>query len=145
MIYTKLTKRAMQISYTAHKCQKDKAGIPYVFHPMHVAEQMKDEITTVVALLHDVVEDTQWTLENLRQEGFPEEVLESIALLTKQKGITTQEYYNRIKLNSVAKIVKLADLYHNSDLTRLNEIDDESQARYEDYKEKTRFLKEDVM
>lgn len=143
MIYTKLTKRAMQISYAAHKCQKDKAGIPYVFHPMHLAEQMKDETTTVVALLHDVVEDTQWTLENLRQEGFPEEVLESIALLTKQTGITTQEYYNRIKLNSVAKIVKLADLYHNSDMSRLNVIDDESQARYEDYKEKTRFLKEE--
>lgn len=102
-------------------------------------------LTTVVALLHGVVEDTQCTLENLRQEGFPEEVLKSIALLTKQTGITTQEYYNRIKLNSVAEIVKLADLYHNSDMSRLNVIDDESQARYEDYKEKTRFLKTSIV
>ena len=85
MIYTRATKRAMQICFEAHKDQLDKSGIPYVFHPIHLAEQMKDENTTVAALLHDVMEDTPYTLEDLREEGFSEEVLEALLLLTHQK------------------------------------------------------------
>lgn len=65
MIYTKLTKLAMQISFDAHKDQKDKSGLPYIFHPFHLAEQMADEVTTCVALLHDVVEDTDITFEKV--------------------------------------------------------------------------------
>ena len=72
MIYTQLTKKAMTISFNAHKNQLDKGGMPYVFHPFHVAEQMKDEYTTCVALMHDIVEDTPVTLENLRENGFPD-------------------------------------------------------------------------
>ena len=106
MIYTDLTKKAMQLCFDAHKEQKDKSGLPYVFHPMHVAEQMQDEITTIVALLHDVVEDTEYTLDDLRERGFPEEVVEAVSLLTKQKGLPEQEYYDRIKRNHIAKTVK---------------------------------------
>ncbi len=74
MIYTELTKRAMGLCFEAHKDQLDKSGLPYVFHPYHVAEQMDDEVSTVVALLHDVVEDSDYTIGNLRSMGFPEEV-----------------------------------------------------------------------
>ena len=132
----------MQLCFDAHQGQTDKSGLPYVFHPMHVAEQMQDEITTIVALLHDVVEDTTYTLEDLRERGFPEEVVEVVYLLTKQKGLPEQEYYERIKKNPVAKTVKLADLRHNSDFTRLNIINDDALAKYGSYKEKTRFLEE---
>ena len=62
MIYTELTKKAMKLAFTAHKDQVDKSGIPYVFHPIHLAEQMESEETAIVALLHDVVEDTEYTL-----------------------------------------------------------------------------------
>jgi len=143
VIYTDLTKKAMQLCFDAHQGQTDKSGLPYVFHPMHVAEQMQDEITTIVALLHDVVEDTKYTLEDLREMGFPEEVVEAVSLLTKHKGLPEQEYYDRIKKNQIAKTVKLADLRHNSDLTRLNIIADETLAKCEKYKGRILFLEEE--
>ena len=71
MLYTDLTKRALKLCFAAHRDQTDKSGLPYVFHPFHLAEQMPDELTTVVALLHDVVEDTPYTLEDLAKLGFP--------------------------------------------------------------------------
>ena len=70
MIYTDLTRKAITVAYNAHQGQLDRAGLPYILHPLHVAEQMKDEDTCVVALLHDVIEDTDLTLENLREYGF---------------------------------------------------------------------------
>ena len=81
MLYTPMTKKAMDICFEAHKDQKDKSGQPYVFHPFHLAEQMTDEKTTIVALLHDVVEDTSVTLDDLAAEGFSDSVLEAIALI----------------------------------------------------------------
>ena len=70
MIYTGLTKKALKLCFEAHKEQVDKSGMPYVFHPFHLAEQMTDEATTVVALLHDVVEDTDITFEELKKQGY---------------------------------------------------------------------------
>ena len=70
MIYTEQTKKAMKLCFEAHKEQVDKCGMPYVFHPYHLAEQMTDEDTVVAALLHDVVEDTEYTLEDLKEIGF---------------------------------------------------------------------------
>ena len=84
MIYTKLTILAMEIAYNAHHGQLDKAGTPYIFHPIHLAEQMQDEYTTCVALLHDVVEDCNITLEYLSLH-FPKEVTDAIALMTHKK------------------------------------------------------------
>lgn len=78
MIYTPTTKKAMKLCFQAHKNQTDKSGIPYVFHPIHLAEQMTDEETTVVALLHDVVEDTDYTIEDLAAMGFNGDVLDAI-------------------------------------------------------------------
>ena len=117
MIYTALTIKAMAIAYDAHHGQFDKAGIPYVFHPLHVAEGMEDEISCCAALLHDVVEDTHVTLEDLAKD-FPEEVVEAVRLLTHDPQEEYLEYVRRIKPNPVAMKVKLADIAHNTDESR---------------------------
>ena len=142
MIYTPLTKKALSICFDAHKDQRDKSGAPYVFHPFHLAEQMSDEYTVCAALLHDVVEDTDTTLEDLRLEGFPDEVLEALALLTHDDGSPYMEYVARLKDNPIARAVKLADLSHNSDPTRLEVLDDYALARAEKYRAAIRFLNE---
>ncbi len=118
MIYTKLTNKAMQIAYMAHHGQTDCNGIPYVFHPYHLAEQMDDEISCCVALLHDVAEDTEVTLDELGKD-FPQEIIEALKLLTHEKDTDYFDYVRRIKDNPIAKKVKLADLAHNMDRTRI--------------------------
>lgn len=133
MIYTDATKKAMKLCFEAHKEQKDNSGVPYVFHPIHLAEQMKDEDTTVAALLHDVVEDTDYTLEDLRNMGFSKESMDALALLTHDLSVPYMDYVLKIKDNPVAKEVKLADLKHNSDLTRLDVVDEKATARREKY------------
>ena len=134
MIYTDKTKKAMKLCFDAHKNQVDKSGMPYVFHPFHVAEQMKDEPTTIVALLHDVVEDTDYTLEKIAAEGFGQEIVEALALMTHDKNVEYLDYVAKIKDNPIARAVKLADLAHNSDPTRLDVIDEEARKRLEKYK-----------
>lgn len=142
MIYTDVTKKAMKLCFQAHKDQTDKSGIPYIFHPIHLAEQMKDEDTTVVALLHDVVEDTDYTLEDLREMGFNERVIAAIALMTHAEGVHYMDYVAKIKDNPIAKAVKLADLAHNSDITRMDVVDEKAIARVEKYAKAIRFLNE---
>ena len=121
MIYTPLTIRAMQIAYAAHQGQTDKAGVPYIFHPIHLAEQMEDEITCCAALLHDTVEDTAVTAEMLAAE-FPEEILEAVKLLTHDPDTDYFDYVRRIRSNPIALKVKLADLAHNSDVSRFSGV-----------------------
>ena len=101
MIYTDLTKKAMKLCFDAHKNQVDKSGMPYVFHPFHLAEQMTDEATTVVALLHDVVEDTELTFEDLEKQGFSYEIINALKLLTHDKKIPYMEYVGEIKKNKI--------------------------------------------
>ncbi len=91
MIYTEMTKKAMKLCFEAHKDQTDKSGMPYVFHPFHLAEQMPDEETATVALLHDVIEDTHYTLDDLRAMGFDENVLTALALMTHDKRIADMD------------------------------------------------------
>ncbi len=117
MIYTPLTNKAMRIAYQAHHGQVDYNGVPYIFHPIHLAEQMDDEISCCAALLHDVVEDTSVTLEELARE-FPAEVIAVLKLLTHEESADYFDYIRAIKNNPIAKKVKLADLDHNSDQTR---------------------------
>ena len=131
MIYTPDTKKAIKLCFEAHRNQTDKSGLPYVFHPFHVAEQMPDEETTIVALLHDVIEDTAYTIDDLRKMGFSEEVLDALDLMTHDKNVPYMEYVAKISENEIARTVKLADLRHNSDLTRLDEIDDKARNRIE--------------
>lgn len=140
MIYTDLTKKAMKLCFEAHKEQVDKSGLPYVFHPFHVAEQMTDEITTAIALLHDVVEDTDYTLQDLIDMGFPREVTDALALLTHEDGVPYLEYVAGIKADPAARAVKLADLAHNSDSTRLDSVDEKALERIEKYRKAMEIL-----
>lgn len=133
MIYTPLTKKAMKLCYEAHKNQKDKGGMPYVFHPLHLAEQMTTEETAIAALLHDVVEDTEITLDDITEMGFPSSVIDALALLTHKESVQYMDYVAKIKSNPIALAVKLADLRHNSDLTRLNCVDECALERVKKY------------
>ena len=142
MIYTALTKQALKLCFDAHKEQTDKSGMPYVFHPFHLAEQMLDEDTTVLALLHDVVEDSDYTLADRGDMGFPATVLDALAMLTHDDGSAYLEYVARLKTNPIARAVKLADLRHNSDLSRLDTVDERSLARVRKYAEAIRLLEE---
>ncbi len=117
MVYTPLTNKAMKFAYEAHHGQLDYNGIPYIFHPIHLAEQMDEEISCCTALLHDVVEDTNVTLADLVQ-AFPPDVVEAVKLLTHDDGTDYFDYVRAIKTNPIAIKVKLADLAHNSDQTR---------------------------
>ena len=145
MIYTPLTNKAMVIAYNAHHGQLDYNGIPYIFHPLHLAERMDDEISCCAALLHDVVEDTDVTMEELAKE-FPNAVIEVLKLLTHEKGENYFAYVRRIKDHPIAKKVKLADLAHNSDQTRCVGSDlTEEQLTYwrQKYEKATKILTED--
>lgn len=132
MIYTEQTKKAMIIAYNAHHGQVDKSGVPYIFHPIHVAEQMETEEECIVALLHDTVEDTNITFEVLEKE-FSATVIEALKLLTHDESIDYFDYVRKLKSNSIAKKVKLADLYHNSDITRMENPTEKDWKRKEKY------------
>ncbi|MBE7091909.1 MAG: HD domain-containing protein [Clostridiales bacterium] len=140
MIYTENTKKALSFCFKAHKRQKDKSGMPYVFHPFLLAEHMEDETTTIVALLHDVVEDTRYTLNHIKKLGFSDDVLDALSLLNHQKGVDYMDYVKKIKENPIATKVKLADLKHNSDITRLNTVDEKALKRREKYLQAIEFL-----
>lgn len=150
MIYTELTKKAMMIAYEKHNGQVDKAGVPYIFHPYHLAEQMgDDEYAVCTALLHDVAEDTDMTLDDIARAGFPDEVMRALKLLTHDDSVPyLGKYIEDIKKDPLARKVKLADLAHNLDPTRLPPPEDESEEkrrikRMEKYRKAIAFLNSD--
>ncbi|MBQ1378043.1 MAG: GTP pyrophosphokinase [Lachnospiraceae bacterium] len=120
MIYTDLTKKAMQIAYDAHYGQVDRGNTPYICHPLHLADQMDTEEETLTALLHDVLEDTHETARSLIEQGIPGDIVENVLLLTRREEETYEAYIGRLLLsgNRCAMKVKLADLNHNLDVTR---------------------------
>lgn len=140
MIYTQKTKQAIKLCYQAHDGQLDKSGLPYVTHPLHVAEQMSDEATTIVALLHDIMEDTAYTASDLRKAGFDQEIIDALLLLTHDRSISYIDYIRKLSTNPLARKVKIADLKHNSDLTRLNSVTTEDLKRLEKYKKALHIL-----
>ena len=142
MIYTVMTKMAMRIAFDAHSGQVDKTGMPYIFHPFHLAEQMDSEIDVCAALLHDVVEDTPATFADLLAAGISEAVIDVLRLLTHTDGVPYMDYVQQIKDsgNPHAIAVKLADLRHNSDPTRLDAIDEHMLARFEKYRQAAELL-----
>ena len=142
MIYTPKTKMALKLCFEAHKDQVDKSGMPYVFHPFHLAEQMNTEETTIVALLHDLVEDTDYTIEDLVDMGFDKSITDAIALMTHADNVAYMDYVRAIKDNPIATTVKLADLKHNSDLTRLETVDEKALSRREKYLKAIAILQE---
>ena len=153
MIYTKATLKAMNIAYEAHRDQKDKAGYPYIFHLLHLAEQMDTEDTCVVALLHDVIEDTYMTYKDLEEAGFTKEQLDALRLLTHEEyrpGMSWEErvekyldYIRELKTNEIAKVVKRADLMHNLDSRRLlRKLRENDIRRLEKYQKALEILEE---
>lgn len=140
MIYTKETKKALKLCFEVHKEQKDKSGLPYVFHPFHLAEQMDDENSVIVALLHDVVEDSDKKFEDLIDMGFNHEIIDALRLLTHEEDIDYFDYVLKIKGNELAKKVKLADLKHNSDTTRLDIITEKDSKRVRKYQKAIEIL-----
>ena len=128
-----LVEKALQIALDAHRGQVDKAGMPYIMHPIAVAIQQKTTDAFAVALLHDVMEDSPYTAEDLKNEGIPQNIIEALLLLTHDKNEPYMEYIGRIKSNKLAKSVKLADLRHNSNLSRLQHVSEADKKRVEKY------------
>ena len=116
-----LLARAIEIAASAHASQVDKGGAPYILHPLRMMMKQTTETTMIAAVLHDVVEDSPWTMEKLRAEGFPEDVLQAVACLTKREGEDYADFITRAGTNSIARAVKLADLEDNMDIRRIPE------------------------
>lgn len=143
MLYTAMTKQALQICYQAHHGQSDKAGVPYVFHPLHLAEQMDTEEEVCVALLHDVMEDTPCTKADLQRAGFSPAVLNALQMLTRTPGLPYMQYVSALRPNPMARRVKQADLMHNMDLKRLSSVTGAALRRCRKYRIALAVLTED--
>ena len=133
MIYTAQTRLALKIMAEAHNGQFDRSGLPYILHPFHVAEQMRDEATTAAALLHDVLEDTDMTEDQLLEAGIRPDVVRAVVLLTHKEGVDYFDYVRALSEDPVAREVKLADLDHNSDLGRLDAVSERDLERLKKY------------
>jgi (p)ppGpp synthase/HD superfamily hydrolase len=125
--------RAIAIAVEGHRGQRDKAGQPYVLHPLRMMLRQRGEAEMMAAVLHDVVEDAGWTLERLAQEGMPPEVVEAVDCLTRRASETYEEFVERVKPNPIARAVKLADLEDNMNLTRINAPADKDWERMQRY------------
>lgn len=134
--------KAVIIAVNAHKNQCDKCGCDYICHPVYVALNMDTEEEKITALLHDVVEDTSITLNDLTQYGFKKEILDAVELLTRKPNVEYMDYIKHLKNNPIARKVKLADLKHNSDKERLSGIGKSSEALAEKYERARKYLSE---
>ena len=131
---------ALSIARKAHEGQLDKAEVDYIEHPIYVASQVDTEEEKAVALLHDVIEDSPVSAEGLLQAGLPETVVTAVQVLTKKKEQDYQTYLETVKKNPLARVVKLSDLKHNSDLSRLSSITEKDRERLKKYKKAIDFL-----
>lgn len=113
---------AIILAAEMHKGQTDKGGNPYILHPLRLMVKAQDERSRIVAVLHDIVEDTVVTLNDLRKRGFDEEVVSAVECVTRRDGETYDEFINRIKLNPLARSVKILDIEDNQDVSRLTEV-----------------------
>lgn len=135
-----LYSNALGIAKEAHSGQIDKAGVDYIQHPLYVASLVPTEKEKAVALLHDVIEDSSVTKEELLLSGIDSEVVEAVSILTKHPNDSYQSYLERVKGNELARIVKLADLTHNSDLSRLKDITEKDEERLQKYARAIKYL-----
>ena len=131
---TQTLERAIAIAATAHAGQVDKGGAPYILHPLKVMLRMTTLEERIVAVLHDVVEDCDISLDDLRKEGFSEEVLTAIQSVTKVPGESYEDFVERAAQNPIGRVVKLADLEENSDLSRIASPSWEDLERIEKYR-----------
>jgi (p)ppGpp synthase/HD superfamily hydrolase len=126
--------KAISIAAQAHEGQVDKTGALYILHPLRVMMNMTTEQALIVAVLHDLIEDTDWTIEGLRQEGFGAEILDAVDCLTRRDGEEYQAFIKRVQLNPLAVTVKIADLEDNLDVSRLTEVTEADAKRLEKYR-----------
>lgn len=133
---------AIEIALEAHRGQKDKAGSPYLLHPLRLMLRMKTEAEMMAAVLHDVIEDSDWTLDHLRAKGFPEEVLEAVECLTRGHGETYEAFVMRVQKSPIARRVKIADLEDNMNVLRFAEISARDLERLEKYHKAWRALRD---
>ncbi|SES07890.1 HD domain-containing protein [Lachnobacterium bovis] len=131
---------AKRIATEAHKGQKDDAGVDYINHPLTVSTFCKNKKAKIAALLHDTIEDTFITKEYLLEKGILPEIVDAVVLVTKEEGYNPEEYFTRIKNNAIAREVKIADLTHNSDLSRIKKPNEHQIKRVEKYKRQMAFL-----
>ena len=131
---TQTLERAIAIAATAHAGQVDKGGSPYILHPLKVMLRMTTLEERIVAVLHDVVEDCEISLDDLRKEGFSEVVLSAIESVTKVPGESYEDFVERAAQNPIGRVVKLADLEENSDLSRIASPSWEDLERIEKYR-----------
>ena len=130
---------ALQIAQKAHAGQVDKAGKDYILHPMTVASYMDTDTEKAIAYLHDVLEDTDVTVDELRKI-FPNEIVDTLITLTHRKDESYFEYIQRVSKSKLAKKVKVADLLHNLDITRIKEPTKQDYERLEKYKKSILYL-----
>ena len=134
--------RAITIAAEAHASQKDRAGAPYILHPIRLMIQMDSEDAMITAVLHDVVEDSLWTLDDLRKEGFSNTVLNAVDCLTHrdEEGEDYWDYVQRAGSDPIAIKVKLADLVDNLNPDRLNEVTEKDEKRFDRYRKAQEIL-----
>ncbi len=130
---------ALWIAIKAHKGQIDKAGKAYITHPINVMFGVKGYKAKIVALLHDVIEDSHYKLSYL-EKYFDDEIITAVDLVTRKEGQNYGEYILKLKENNIAKAVKLSDLRHNMDLKRIKNITEKDLARLEKYKKVKAYL-----
>ena len=135
-----MLEKAVAIAVEAHRGQRDRNGAPYITHPIRVMERLKTPEEQTAGILHDVVEDTRWTFEDLRREGFPNQVLHALECVTKRDGEAYEDFVKRSASDDLARRVKLADLEDNMDLRRLPEVTEKDLPRLQKYVKGWRFL-----
>ncbi len=133
---------AILLAVQAHQGQVDKADNPYILHPLRMMTRMRTEPEMMAAVLHDVVEDTDWTFEQLREKGFPEEVLVAVECLTKREGEDYMAFVERAKANRIARQVKIADIEDNMDVRRISDFTSRDADRMTKYNRAWQLLTE---
>lgn len=128
-----ILERAIAIAVQAHQGQRDKAGAPYILHPLRLMMRMQTEAEMIAAVLHDVIEDTEWTPDGLRAEGFGAEIIEAIECLTRRPEETYDEFIERVKTSEIAWRVKIADLEDNMNISRIETLTPKDLERLEKY------------
>ncbi len=132
---------AIALAVQAHRGQPDRYGAPYILHPLRVMQRVEGKHERMAAVLHDVVEDTSYTLDDLRQMGYPDDVLRAVDHLTRRDDETYEQYVERAAADPVARRVKLADLEDNMDIHRLDTVTDKDRERLNRYLKAWRYLK----
>jgi len=133
--------KALELAVVFHKGQVDKGGTPYILHPIRVMSAVDSPLEKIVAVMHDLVEDTDLTIEDIATYGFPRAVIAALDHLTRREGERYLAYIERVGHNSIARKVKIADLEDNMDIRRLVAVKSEDKARLAKYQQAWTMLK----